>query len=52
MRRGRVHIAANRENSAKKTARKPGLVKRWGIGKITGDSIWPMEDMLDLYEQP
>jgi hypothetical protein len=52
IRSGRVHIAANRENSSKKNELKPWLVKRWCIGKITGDSIWHMEDMLDLYEPP
>jgi len=52
MRSGRVHSAANRENSSKKTKLKPWLVKRWWIGKITGDYIWHMEDVLDLYEQP
>jgi len=52
MRSGRVHIAANRENSAKKNALTPWLVKRWCIGKIMGDYIWHREDILDLYEQP
>jgi hypothetical protein len=52
IRSGRVHIATNREHGAKKNALKPWLVKRWCIGKITGDYIWHMEDILDLYEQP
>lgn len=28
------------------------MVKRWCIGKITGDYIWHMEDVLSLYEDP
>src|SRR5437016_537235 len=36
----------------KKNELKPWLVKRWCIGKITGDYIWHMEDILELYEQP
>jgi len=50
--RGSVHITANRANSAKKNELNPWLVKRWGLGKITGAYIWPREDMLDLDEQP
>jgi hypothetical protein len=52
MRSGRVQIATNRENGSKKNALKPGLVKRWCRGKITGDYIWHLEDVLDLYAQP
>ncbi len=37
---------------AKKNALKPWLVKRWCIGKITGDYLWRMEDILTLYEEP
>jgi hypothetical protein len=49
---GRVHSAANRKHSSKNNELKPWLVKRWGRGNITGDSIWHMEDILDRYEPP
>jgi DDE superfamily endonuclease len=31
---------------------KPWLNKRWCIGKITGDYIWHMEDVLEHYARP
>jgi hypothetical protein len=31
---------------------KPWLNKRWCIGKITGDYIWHMEDVLEQYARP
>jgi hypothetical protein len=37
---------------AQKNQLKPWLKKRWCIGKLTGDFLWHMEDILDLYEQP
>lgn len=36
----------------KKNELKPWLKKRWCIGKITGDYIWHMEDVLHQYAQP
>src|ERR687888_24139 len=38
--------------SYRKNELNPGLIKRGCLGKITGDFIWHMEDILDLYEQP
>jgi len=28
------------------------LKKRWCIGQLNADSLWHMEDILNLYEQP
>ena len=48
----RVDLASHRAQCAKKNELKPWLVQRWCIGKITGDYIWHMEDILSLYEEP
>src|SRR6266540_4841834 len=48
----RCYLCRKREKSVKKNQLKPWLVKRWCIGKITGDYIWHMEEILSLYEEP
>lgn len=48
----RFDLASHRPQCTKKNERKPWLVQRWCIGTITGDDIWPREDLLSLYEAP
>jgi hypothetical protein len=48
----RFDLASHRQQCAKKNDLKPWLVQRWGIGNITGDYLWHMEDILSLYEAP
>src|SRR6266571_597654 len=40
------------KKNVKKNQLKPWLNKRWCIGKITGDYIWHMEDVLYQYARP
>jgi DDE superfamily endonuclease len=48
----RFNLSSHRQQRAKKNELTPWLVQRWCIGKITGDYIWHMADILSLYEEP
>ena len=48
----RQHISRSGSAVSKKGDLKPWLKKRWCIGKITGEYLALMEDILGLYEGP
>src|SRR2546427_5990 len=49
---GRFRRSGTWATSGKKNALTPGLNKRWCIGKMTSDSLWHREDILDQYARP
>jgi hypothetical protein len=49
---GRGYLSGECPPSVKKNALKPWLHQRWCIGKITGEYLWHMEDILDQYARP
>jgi hypothetical protein len=46
----RGDFAHERPAAAQKNELKPWLKKRWCIGKITSEFLWPMEDVLNQSE--
>jgi len=48
----RCYLGRKCEKSVKKNQVKPWLNKRWCLGKITGDYIWHLEDVLYQYARP
>jgi hypothetical protein len=48
----RLDLSRKRQTDFKKTTLKPWLSEQWGIGQMTGDSMWHMEDGLYHYQLP
>jgi len=48
----RLDLARKRQTHFKKTKLNPWLSEQWCVGQMTGDDIWPREDVLYQYQLP